>query len=210
MAAALPVEPGFETSVIFGDVIARAASYSPARVADAAIARLGLRPEHAVLELGCGSGRLLSQVAARVQRGFAAGIDPSPLMVRHARLRNRRFIERGLLEVSTGTSGDLGAFGDARFDAVYGLHVVYFWTAPARDLAEIRRVLRPGGRLVLGFCPAEQAGPSPGRDLARCPQARVERWLDAAGLAVVESRCEWAGGRPLAWLCAIRRSVNIP
>jgi SAM-dependent methyltransferase len=204
MAAAAYSRNSIETSAIFGDVIARAASYSPERVAGAAIELLGLHPTDAVLELGCGSGRLLSQVAARVQRGFAAGIDPSPLMVRHARFRNRRFVERGLLDVAAGASSDLSRFGDARFDAVFGLHVVYFWSAPARDLAEIRRVLRPGGRLVLGFCPTEHAEAMLGGDRARSSAAQVESWLADAGFDAIEGRCHWDAGRPLAWLRATR------
>jgi SAM-dependent methyltransferase len=198
-AAAYDDRVSIETSAIFGDVIARAASYSPERVAGTAVDLLALHPTDAVLELGCGSGRLLSVVAARVQRGFAAGIDPSPLMVRHARFRNRRFIERGVLDLATGASDDLSRFGDARFDAVYGLHVVYFWSSPARDLAEIRRVLRPGGRLVLGFCPCEQPDP---KDRARCSTVRVEEWLHAAGFEAIEGRCQADAGRPLAWLRA--------
>jgi SAM-dependent methyltransferase len=122
-----------------------------------------------VLELGCGSGRLLATVAARLRRGFAAGIDPSALMVRHARMRNRRWIAQGRAEVSAGRSDDLGRFADARFDKVYGTHVVYFWMEPKRDLAEIRRVLRPGGSLVLGFFPSEDGTAGATRPLgARC------------------------------------------
>lgn len=204
MAAAFRVRDSIESSAIFGDVIARAASYSPARVAETAIGLLDLRPEHAVLEVGCGSGRLLAQVTARVQRGRAVGIDPSPLMVRHARFRNRRWIERGALEVEVGEAGDLSRWSDGGFDRVYGMHVVYFWDEPVRELAEIRRVLAPGGRLVLGFCPAEQAGPSIGHDAARCSLAAAERWLDDAGFTSIQGRCESVDGRPLAWLRALR------
>jgi SAM-dependent methyltransferase len=204
MAAAIRIPKSIEHTRIFGDVVARAASYAPERVAAGAIGALELRPTDAVLELGCGSGRLLAQVTARVQRGAAVGIDPSPLMVRHARFRNRRFIERGLLEVAVGESGDLSRWADARFDKVYGLHVVYFWEAPARDLAEVHRVLRPGGRLLLGFCPAEHAGPSLGVDRARCSMARAEEWLIEAGFRSVQGRSEMADGRALAWLIATR------
>lgn len=204
MAAAARIPEPIEQSTIFGDVLARAASYAPERVNRGALGALGLRPTDVVLELGCGSGRLLSQVTARVQRGTAVGIDPSPLMVRHARFRNRRFIERGLLEVAVGGSGDLSRFPDARFDKVYGMHVVYFWDEPATDLAEIRRVLRPGGRLVLGFCPAEGPGPASGPDRARCSLACAEDWLIGAGFAGVAGRCEVADGRALAWLIATR------
>jgi len=193
-----------ESTAIFGDVIARAASYSPARVASTAIRLLDLERDDAVLELGCGSGRLFSQVAVQVQRGFAMGIDPSPLMVRHARYRNRRFIESGFAAIKVGASDDLSLCGEGPFDKVYGLHVVCFWEDPRRDLAEIRRVLAPGGRLLLGFCPSQQASAAGVRDQARCPVASVEGWLADAGFASIEGVSEWDGDLPLAWLSARR------
>lgn len=198
-AAARSLE--LESSAIFGDVIARASSYKPEHVAAAAIRRLDLHRDDVVLELGCGSGRLLAQVAVRTQRGFVAGIDPSPLMVRHARFRNRRLIERGLAEIEVGASGDLSRFGAGRFQKIYGLHVVYFWDAPLRDLAEIRRVLAPGGRLLLGFCPSEPAL-VPRHNRAHSSVARVEDWLARAGFSAIEGTVEWDGGRPLAWIAA--------
>ncbi len=45
---------------------------------------------------------------------------------------------------------------DARFDAALAVHVVYFWREPLADLAEIRRVLRPGGRLLLMYRPRDE------------------------------------------------------
>lgn len=182
------------------EVVARAASCSGESVARAVLELTELEPADAALELGCGSGRLLSAVAARLRCGFVAGVDPSELMVRHARARNRRWIALGRADVRTGHSGDLSRFPDASFDTVYGIHVVYFWSEPQRDLAEIRRVLRPGGRLLLGFFPAE-----PGRSgAARFSAERAERLVAEAGFvrARVEQRA--AGGSSLAWLRAAR------
>lgn len=202
MAASAKARASIEHNTLFGDVIARASSYSRERVAQTALELMALRPEDAVLELGCGSGRLIAQVAARAQRGFVAGIDPSALMVRHARFRNRRFIERGLLDLRCAASDDLSAWPAGRFDKIYALHVVYFWRRPERDLAEIHRVLRPGGRLVLGFCP--NARSARGAEPATCEVSRVEAWLHAAGFHAIEGRCEWDEGRPLMWLWANR------
>lgn len=202
MAAPAPRRPSIEQDAFFCDVIARATTYSRKRVAATALEVLALRPEDRVLELGCGSGRLVAQVAARAQRGAVVGLDPSPLMLRHARFRNRRFVERGILELCSGSSSDLSAWPAAHFDKIYGLHVVYFWQSPERDLGEIHRALRPGGRVVLGFCPVEASASDV--ESARCRAEDVESWLHAAGFSKIEGRCEWYDGRPLAWVCATR------
>jgi SAM-dependent methyltransferase len=135
-------------------------------------------------------------VAARLRRGFAAGIDPSEWMVRHARARNRRWLASGRTEIRVGRSDDLAGFGDGRFDRVYGTHVVYFWSQPWRDLAEIRRVLRPGGRLLLGFFPeADREG-----SRTFFSEARAAELLGEAGFSDVHSVRRNAGGPTLAWI----------
>ena len=55
-------------------------------------------------------------------------------------------------------------FDDESFDRALSVHTMYFWSDPASCLGEIRRVLRPGARLALGFRRAD----SPGR--ARFPR----------------------------------------
>jgi SAM-dependent methyltransferase len=191
---------GPQSSGLLPEVVARAAACSGESVARAVFELLELAPADAALELGCGSGRLLSAVAARLRQGFVAGIDPSELMVRHARARNRRWGALGRAEVAVGHSGDLSRFADGRFDKVYGTHVVYFWRSPGRDLAEIRRVLRPGGRLLLGFFPAdggEAAGP-------RYDAARGLGLLAQAGFGELRAERRAAGGRELVWIRATR------
>jgi len=46
-------------------------------------------------------------------------------------------------------------FEDARLDRALSVHTVYFWSDPTSCLREIRRVLRPRARLVLGFLRAD-------------------------------------------------------
>jgi SAM-dependent methyltransferase len=198
MAAAVCVAAPFAGDEVLGSVIASSATYHPERVAETAIELLAVGPGDAVLELGCGSGRLLARLAARTRRGFAAGIDPSELMVRHARHRNRRFIEAGRVRVELGSSGDLSIFADGSFDRVLGVHVPCFWSDPVADLTEARRVLCRGGGLLLGFRPAPERGAA--EDPSRVPVRRVEEWLRAAGFASVEHRVLEQNGRPLAWV----------
>lgn len=186
-------------AALLPEVVARAATCPAERVASAVLELLEPGPGDAVLELGCGSGRTLAAVAARLRHGFVAGVDPSELMVRHAAARNRRAIAQGRAAVFAGSTRDLGRFADARFDRAYGTHVVYFWSEPARDLAEVARVLRPGGRLVLGFFAGVEG--EPGRVLF--PVERALALLGASGFADAEALRSAADPR-LAFVRGVR------
>lgn len=189
---------------LLASVVAQSVTYDPEQVADTAIERLAAGPGDHVLELGCGSGRLLFQLAARARRGRAVGIDPSELMVRHARHRNRRWVSAGRAAVEQGSSRDLSRFAEASFDRVLGVHVVCFWGDPASDLAEVRRVLRPGGRVLLGFRPVVAGDSAAGEEPVRVPSERVERWLREAGFGLADTAMCGDPQRPLAWVRAQR------
>jgi ubiquinone/menaquinone biosynthesis C-methylase UbiE len=149
-------------------VRARSASCGAERVRRALLERLAVAPRDRVLELGVGSGRVLSSVAARAAQGFVTGVEPEEVAFRHASRRCERLVREGRVALLRATSLDLSAFGAAAFDKVYGVHVAYFWDDPLPHLREIRRVLRPGGRLLLGY----------GADL---PSVALERGLAATG-----------------------------
>src|SRR5262249_49711069 len=115
-----------------------------------ALGLLALRTSDHVLEIGFGHGKTLDLAAARVPEGFVAGVDVSEDMVGMAHQRCKKAIRRGLLEVKLGDSSSL-PFPDDSFDKALCIHTLYFWKDPIRDLREIYRVLKPGGRFVLGF-----------------------------------------------------------
>jgi len=137
-----------------GEIVARVMAFDTARANQIAIERLAVQAGEAVLEVGCGHGRTLARIA-QAPSGFLAGIDASDVMVRLARRRLRRWIEAGQADVSLATSSAL-PYPDTRFDAALAVHVLYFWKDAAADLREIRRVLRPGGRLLLGYRPRDE------------------------------------------------------
>jgi len=162
MASAL--QPGGrDFASLLAAVRARSASCGAERAQRALLARLAVEARDRVLELGFGSGRLLSAVAARAARGFVAGVEPEEVAFRHASRRCERLLRAGRVALLRGSSSDLSAFGAAAFDKVYGLYVTYFWSDPLPHLRQIRRVLRPGGRLVLGTHACE---PGPGLEAA--------------------------------------------
>lgn len=93
-----------------------------------------------VLDVGCGTGRLLSLLAERGAVG--SGVEIAPEMVKVAQRANPQ------MEIRQGTAENL-PFGDSTFDLVVTCLAYHHMDAPERFLAETARVLVPGGRLVV-------------------------------------------------------------
>lgn len=112
-------------------------------------------PGDVLLEVGCGGGVLLAWALAGGCR--AGAVDHSPEMVRLARERNRQAIADGRLEIHQ-ASADRLPFRDESFTCATMTGVFGFLPDPVAALAEVRRVLRPGGRLIVPGCDPEDRG----------------------------------------------------
>ena len=118
------------------------------------ISLLGIKPADRVLEIGFGAGRAIELIAAQAPQGYVAGIDLSPTMVQVSRRRNAQAIKAGRVDVRQGNVESL-PFKDHQFDKLLSIHTLYFWPDPLRAVAEIARVLTPGGLLALTFSPGK-------------------------------------------------------
>ncbi len=111
--------------------------------ADLAIDIAGVGPGDDVVDIGCGPGVAARRAAAR-GAASVAGIDPAAVMLRVARLRARRPSVRYLV----GTAEEL-PLPDGSATVAWSLATVHHWDDIDRGLAEVRRVLRPGGRFLV-------------------------------------------------------------
>lgn len=98
-----------------------------------------------VLDVGCGDGAYAS--AAAMAGARAVGVDASPAAVEAAREAASRTCGAATFQVGT---AERLPFEAGRFDAVLAVTVLCFTADPAAAVAEMARVLRPGGLLVLG------------------------------------------------------------
>ena len=121
-----------------------------------AVQRVLYRPPHAdaivtalrggtwrwVLDVGCGTGQLAARLRREVPGVHVVGCDFSRGMLRQARRRDRRV---------PWVQGDAArlSFRDGGFDAVVSTEAFHWFPDGRRALAEMRRVLRPEGRLLL-------------------------------------------------------------
>jgi ubiquinone/menaquinone biosynthesis C-methylase UbiE len=116
----------------------------------AALEVLAVERHSRVLEIGFGTGALVQRLAALATDGLVAGVDLSELMVAQATRRNREAVKAGRVDLRCGGVSAL-PFADQAFDRVVAINSFQFWPSPLHDLREVRRVLAPGGRLVLGM-----------------------------------------------------------
>jgi len=149
---------------------------------------LDLTPDDFLLEVGCGGGALLKTALASGCR--AAAVDHSADMVRLARDANRDAVAEGRLTVEE-AGADRLPFPDATFTCAAMTGVLGFLPDPVAALAEIRRVLEPGGRFVgLGSDPELQGTPA-----APEPMASRLRFYDDDELAELGRRAGFADVR---------------
>jgi ubiquinone biosynthesis O-methyltransferase len=155
---------------------------------------LGSVADKTLLDVGCGDGALASELARR--GAIVTGLDADPVMIAAARQRTK--IEGTQLRFIEGQAERL-PFDDTAFDRVVAVTVLCFVRDAERAVAEMARVLKPGGWVVIGEL---------GRRSWWAAHRRIRGWFgnstwqaamfrtpedlrglaDAAGLNVVETR----------------------
>lgn len=184
-------------------------TYSRKKIEEVCATYLDALPDGAsVLDVGCGTGEQLRRLAGR----FAcSGCDPSTGMLAYAR-RNNPEVAFECAEA------EHLPYPDDAFDAVLCIEVVRYLEQPERALAELYRVLRPGGLCLLTFAPARSTSLYPLLNklssraslpgLTRLRQyfhtaADARRLLADAGFGQVDLHARFFG--PFIWLSKLDR-----
>ncbi len=108
---------------------------------------LGRAPRRAILDIGCGNGHHLGMYLRHVgTKGRVVGIDREPNLVDTARAE---YASAPNVEVILGSMDDPIPAADRSFDLAFSNFAIYNARDPKKTLIEARRVLEPGGEIVL-------------------------------------------------------------
>lgn len=101
-----------------------------------------------ILDVGCGGGGFVHELAGIAVNGKVYGIDYSEDCVIISRRINHQWIKMGRVEILNSSVSSL-PFPDRMFDIITAVNSHYYWPNLDSDMQEVLRVLKPGGRLVL-------------------------------------------------------------
>ena len=108
---------------------------------------LDLKADSKVLDVGCGTGYAVLRLASTVSAGKACGIDVSPGMVAKASSKVPQEL-KGIAEFVQASSEDI-PYPNGQFDHVLCTNSFHHYPDPLQALREMRRVLKPRGRIVI-------------------------------------------------------------
>lgn len=195
--------PGFgrEWLLPLYDPVTKLLGLGPAR--RALIAHASLRPWHRVLDIGCGTGTLAVQIKRRQADVEVVGLDPDAKALVRGSLKAKR---AGVsVQFDRGFSDAL-AYPDESFDRVFSSFMFHHLELQEKErtLREVRRVLKPDGRLLLlDFAGHERSHPR----LANNTESIVLALMREAGFVepkTIEHRTPFAGLMHIVYYEAIR------
>jgi SAM-dependent methyltransferase len=188
-----------------GRVIARIMAKETTVENALALRLLDPTPRDVILEIGFGHGRVIAELASRCPQGRVRGLDSSTTMVQMATRLNQATIDRGLVQLDVGDSSAL-PYASEMFDRVLTVHTVYFWSQPLDDFREILRVLKPGGKLVVGFRPDSERFRSafPASVYRFRSQEQIHELLVAAGFHRIQELPPGASAREVSFTMGFR------
>lgn len=115
------------------------------------IENLQLQETERILEIGCGAGFAMKQIASLNGGHNVTGLDVSDTLLQSAAVRNKNAIRQKEMALVHGRVEEM-PFPDEEFTAVFSIHSVYFWEDLFKSLKEIERVLLPGGNVLITLC----------------------------------------------------------
>ena len=131
-----------------GKRVVRAMNLGHSKMTDWGLQQVTVPQSATILDIGCGGGRTVGQLAARAPAGKVVGLDYSAASVAVSRETNAGNIQAGRVQIEQGSVAAL-PFPDRTFDVVTAVETHYYWPDLPANVREVLRVLKPGGTFAL-------------------------------------------------------------
>ncbi len=118
------------------------------KVTDWGLGQFSVGERDLVLDVGCGGGRTIAKLATRAGKGKVVGVDYSSEAIAWARSINQAAIDRGQVALEQASVSRL-PFASDTFDTVTAVETHFWWPDLPGDMAEVFRVVKPGGQLAM-------------------------------------------------------------
>src|SRR5262245_26643470 len=122
-------------------------------MAEEQLRRLTLEGDERILDVGCGDGKITTEIAARVPRGSVLGVDPSRDMIAFA---SGRFGPPALANLRFEVADARRLPYRGEFDLVVSFNALHWVPEQDAALVSIRAALKPGGRALLRMVPSSR------------------------------------------------------
>ncbi len=193
----------------FGRLLARGMNSSHSPLTMWAMDRIEVPADAAALDVGCGGGKTVDRLAKMAADGWVVGLDYSEDSVVVSRRKNAKHIHDGRVEICHASVSAI-PYEDNTFDLVTAVETFYFWPALDTDLPEVRRVLKPGGELLIA-CTMYKGGKYDARnrrfvdeiDMTYLSVDEFRDLLEGSGFDEAQVFVEYAKG----WICAVARKA---
>lgn len=150
---------------------------------------LNLQQQNKILEIGMGNGHFVKNIFEIECSLEYMGCDYSEEMIREATQTNTQLIQQGKASFHY-TNGYNLPFENSNFDTVFTINTLYFWDDIQHLFAELRRVLKPKGELVIAIRPKRimQNYPFVKHGFTMYDQKELEAVVGKNGFTVLETK----------------------
>jgi ubiquinone/menaquinone biosynthesis C-methylase UbiE len=173
-------------SGFFGKIVAKMMEFRNRNSYKEIIRKLSPGPGDHILEIGYGPGLGIYQIASSYPDCRINGIDYSELMFAKASLRNKKFIENGIVNLKHGDFLTLDP-GKDQFDKIFCVNVIYFWNDLNVAFTKILNMLAEKGAFLIYMEHMDNLEKTKLLgDFCKYPIEKVEAELKLAGFTEIE------------------------
>ncbi len=118
------------------------------KLTDWGLSYLTIKADDIILDIGCGGGKTVNKLAKIVDKGKVYGVDISDTSINLSNKLNKNFISEGRVIIQKANVTSL-PFPDDYFDIITAIETYFFWPDLVKDMGEVLRILKPGGKLLI-------------------------------------------------------------